>query len=388
MTAALISPGVLRWARERAHLDHERLAKSAHVKPDKVVLWEEGKERPTITQAQSLAKALHIPFGFLFLPHPPEEKLPIPDLRTVGNHVPDEFSVDIHDLLSDVLHKQDWYRDYLLEQGASPLLFIGSFGNDVDPAAIAADLAATLNLTINDREDTKDWEKFLRLLTDRAEAAGVWVMRSGIVGNNTHRTLDVQEFRGFAICDDIAPIVFINGRDAKAAQIFTLVHELAHLWIGQSGISNLSLTQPSNTVHVNTEKICNAVAAEVLVPQRTLHERWQTHESVDQNTSHLASFFRVSTVVIARRALDLCLIEWPDYLDYYQRQENIWQQKKKSQDGGGNFYRNIPVRNGRLFTAAVIRGTFEHGLLLRDAGRLLNINPSKIRRVAQEISIG
>jgi len=115
MTVALITPVILRWARERAHLDHETLAKSARVKSEKIVLWEQGKEKPTFRQAQTLAKKSCIPLGFLFLSHPPEEKLPIPDLRTVGDHVPGDFSIDMHDLLADVLRKQDWYRDYLLE---------------------------------------------------------------------------------------------------------------------------------------------------------------------------------------------------------------------------------------------------------------------------------
>lgn len=388
MTPALISPTVLRWARERARLDHETLARSVQVKPKRVVLWEEGEEKPTFRQAQTLAKVLKIPFGFLFLPRPPADKIPIPDLRTVGNHFPDEFSVDIHDLLADVLRKQDWYKDYLLEHGAGPLPFIGRFGIDVDPETIATDLTATLKLTLADREDARNWEIFQRLLMERAEEAGVWVMRSGIVGNNTRRILDVQEFRGFAICDDIAPLIFINGKDAKAAQIFTLVHELAHIWIGHSGISDVSLAHPVDTVNRRTEILCNAVAAEVLVPQHVLREQWKDRGSIDQSVSDLASFFRVSTVVVARRALDLGMIEWPEYYDYYQGQQKLWQQINRDRGGGGNYYRTIPVRNGKQFTEAVIRGTFERNLLLRDAGRLLNVNPSKIRRLAQEISMG
>ncbi len=388
MTVALISPVILRWARERAYLDHETLAKSARVKPEKIMLWEEGKEKPTFRQAQTLAKKLCIPLGFLFLPHPPEEKLPIPDLRTVGGHLPGDFSIDMHDLLADVLRKQDWYRDYLLEQGVEPLPFIGRFGIDDKPEEIAADMMMTLDLKLSDRADGKSRDKFQSLLTEKAEAAGVWVIRSGIVGNNTHRPLEVHEFRGFAICDEIAPLVFINGNDARAAQIFTLMHELAHLWIGQSGISDVSLAQPAKAVNKRTEKLCNAVAAEVLVPQRTLKEQWQAHNSVEENAPQLAGFFRVSTVGIARRALDLGLIEWPAYFGYYQQQEQFWQRKKEQQGKGGDYYRTIPVRNGRRFTEAVIRSSSERSLLLRDAGRLLNINPSKIRRLAEKISIG
>ena len=386
MTTALISPEVLRWARERTQLDPKWLAEKTHVKADNLLLWEQDKAKPTFKQAQGLAKALHIPFGFLFLPHPPVETLPIPDLRTVDDHVTGILSADLRDLLADVLRKQDWYRDYLLEQGVEPLPFIGRFGLDVAATVIAADLAETLGLTLSDRKKVKNWETFLILLVEKAESAGVWVMRSGIVGSNTHRILEVQEFRGFAICDDRAPLVFINGKDAKAAQIFTLVHELAHLWIGQSGISDLSLAQPANFPHHQTERLCNAVAAEVLVPEQTLRGWWDARESVDNNAVRLASFFRVSTVVIARRAFDLSLIGWSAYIEYYQRQVELWRREKKGD--GGDPYRTIPVRNGRRFTEAVVQSAFERNLLLRDAGRLLGVNPSKIGRLAQEIGIG
>jgi Zn-dependent peptidase ImmA (M78 family) len=274
----------------------------------------------------------------------------------------------------------------LLEQGAESVPFIGRFGLDASEGAISTDMTATLGLTHAEREQAKNWEAFLSLLMDKAEAAGVWVMRSGIVGSNTHRILDVQEFRGLAVCDDIAPLVFINGRDAKAAQIFTLAHELAHLWIGQSGISDVSLAQPGNEIHRRTEKLCNGVAAEVLVPQTSLRERWSGAESTDLNAARLARFFRVSTVVIARRAFDLGLVNWPVYIDYYQRQVELWRREKTG--SGGDPYRTIPVRNGRRFTEAVLSSAFARSLLLRDAGRLLGVNPAKLGRLAQEIGIG
>jgi Zn-dependent peptidase ImmA (M78 family)/transcriptional regulator with XRE-family HTH domain len=361
------------------------LAEIIHVNPDKFRLWEQGETKPTFKQAQDLANALHIPFGFLFLPTPPEETLPIPDLRTVGGHSINSLSTELRDLLADILRKHEWYRDYLLEQNAEPLPFIGRFSSDTPVKKIAADMTATLGLTLVDREKTRNWEAFLSLLMDRSEEIGVWVMRSGIVGSNTHRGLDVQEFRGFAICDDIAPLVFINGRDAKAAQIFTLAHELAHLWIGQSGISDVSLAQPVKAIDLRTEKTCNAVAAEVLVPQKALRESWIDTESIGENADNLADFFRVSTVVIARRALDLGLIEWPAYFEYYQRQAAIWRQVKKG--SGGDPYRTIPVRNGKQYTQAVVHSALSRNLLLRDAGRLLGVSPSKIGRLAQEIGI-
>ena len=386
MTTALVNRSILSWARERAGLGLEELADKLDNKVEKLILWESGEAKPTFKQAQDLANTLHIPFGFLFLAHPPVEALPIPDLRTIGNQATDSISLDLRDLVNDVLRKQDWYRDHLIEEGSEPLPFIGKYGLDDSVEAVAADVTATLALSIADRATARDSEAFLGLLMEKAEAVGIWVMRSGIVGNNTHRGLDVEEFRGFVICDDLAPVVFINGKDAKAAQVFTLAHELIHIWIGESGISDLSLVQPARPNHGRAELFCNAVAAEVLVPQRDLTSRWNSQQSIDQNAAELAGFFRVSTVVVARRALDIGLIEWPAYIAYFQGQAEIWRQVKKG--SGGDPYRTIPIRNGRRFTEAVIQSAFQRTTLLRDAGNLLGISPSKIGRLAQEIGVG
>jgi Zn-dependent peptidase ImmA (M78 family)/DNA-binding XRE family transcriptional regulator len=387
MTVALINPGVLRWARERARIGPERLAKSASVTPERILRWEEGMEKPTFKQAQDLAKKLHIPFGYLFLSHPPEERLPIPDLRRIGNQPIGWVSADLFDLLVDTLYKHDWYREYLVEQGKEKLPFIGRFDAGADPKEIAADMTGTLSLTIEDRKDVRNWEQFFDLLVKRAEAVGIWVMRSGIVANNTHRSLEVHEFRGFAICDDIAPLVFINGKDAKAAQIFTLVHEMAHLWIGKSGISNISLDQPASAHQKDIERVCNAVAAEVLIPEESFLKMWQEGErDLEESANDLATFFRVSTVVVSRRALDLGLIDWQSYIKHYRGQEERWQQKGEEQ-GGGNFFKTIPVRYGRRFAEAVVRSTFDQSLLMRDAGRLLNISPSTIQTLAEHLGV-
>jgi Zn-dependent peptidase ImmA (M78 family)/DNA-binding XRE family transcriptional regulator len=386
MTTALINRSILSWARERAGLGLEELAEKLGNKVEKLILWESGEAKPTFKQAQELANTLHIPFGFLFLAHPPAEALPIPDLRTIGSQATDSISLDLRDLVNDVLRKQDWYRDHLIEEGSEPLPFVGRFRLEDSIEAVAADVTATLALSIADRVTARDSEAFLGLLMEKAEAVGIWVMRSGIVGNNTHRGLVVEEFRGFAICDDIAPVVFINGKDAKAAQVFTLAHELVHIWVGESGISDLSLVQPARTNHRRAELFCNAVAAEVLVPQRDLISCWDSQQSLDQTASDLAGFFRVSTVVVARRALDIGLIEWPAYFAYFQRQAEIWRQVKKG--SGGDAYRTIPIRNGRRFTEAVIQSAFQRTTLLRDAGSLLGISPSKIGRLAQEIGVG
>lgn len=238
---AHITPRVLRWARERGNLSREAVAEKIHVGPDRLEAWEAGRARPTFRQAQDLARRFAIPFGYLFLPEPPAEAPPIPDLRTVANDPRRRLSAELTALLHDVVDKQRWYREFQEEEGASPVRLVGRFPPGSSPDVIAGDIERTLGVGAL-RRAAGSPDDFLRLLAGRAEETGVLVMRSGIVGNNTSRRLSVDEFRGFAISDDLAPLIFINARDAKSAQVFTCLHELAHLWIGQSGISHLAVT--------------------------------------------------------------------------------------------------------------------------------------------------
>ncbi|MCZ4091700.1 ImmA/IrrE family metallo-endopeptidase [Sinorhizobium psoraleae] len=209
------------------------VAKKIAVKPERVENWILGDDRPTFRQAQSLSAALHIPFGYLFLKEPPEEKLPIPDLRTVGSDPASRLDSNFRTLLSDVLFKRDWFKEFVGEYDGKEVEFVGKFGLDDDPKEIAADIRVTLYGEAGEPE-TPNWEKHLRVLITKAEEAGIWVMRNGVVGSNTHRPLAVSQFRGFAISDPVVPLIFINGKDAPAAQIFTLAHELAHIWLGRA----------------------------------------------------------------------------------------------------------------------------------------------------------
>ena len=132
-----------------------------------------------------------------------------------------------------------WYRDEALVNGEPPLHFVGSLNLATPPAEAADHLRQQLGFSVQARRDCPTWTEALRLFISRAEQAGVMVMVSGVVMNNNNRQLDPQEFRGFALADPLAPLVFINGADSKAAQMFTLAHELAHLWLGQSALSDV-----------------------------------------------------------------------------------------------------------------------------------------------------
>ena len=370
---AFINPHILRWARERAGLDLFEAAQAAQIKPDQLHDWEGAKSRPTFRQAQTLAHALHAPFGYFFLREPPTEQLPLPDLRTISTAEIQRPSVNLIETVRTVLQRQAWYLEYQRDHSHAELSFVGRFQVSSDPVHVAADIRKVLGIEVEQGQRT--WEVYYREIIDAAENAGILVMRSGIVGNNTHRKLDVGEFRGFAISDPIAPVVFINSADAPAARLFTLMHELAHLWLGSSGISN---GVPGNIRR--DEVACNAVAGEFLTPRSEFLTLWETSDAeLKLKLAELAKRFHVSTMVIMRRALDIGLVSQATYSDHYKSTLDAFNAKE---GGGGNFYATAGVKNSHRFSNAVITETLSGRLLLRDAGRLLGVQPSKIREFA------
>ncbi len=384
-TEAFINRDILRWALEREHLTTEAAAERVKVKPERLAAWENGAKRPTFVQAKNLAQKLNIPFGYFFLSARPSEALPLPDLRTVADEPPGTPSSDLTDLLNDVLRKQQWYHEYLEVEEADPIPFIGRYSLQDDPETIASDVRKTLGINDDLREAARGWEDFLRLVIRRAEERGVLVLRSGVVENNTHRKLNVEEFRGFSVSDDLAPLVFINGQDAKAAQIFTLAHELAHLWIGSSGVSNPDYRRTAAEQNNITERVCNGAAAETLLPARQFLEQWNDGAPVDTNVQSVAARYRVSSMVVLRRAYDLDKIRRSTFWDYYNRLQERWQRGKASGGGGGDFYATLFARNSSTLTQALMSAVAEGSVLHRDAAHLLNVSSGTLSGIAERL---
>lgn len=199
-------------------------------------------------------------------------------------------------------------------------------------------------------------------------------MRSGVVRHNPSRTLEVDEFRGFAISDKIAPLVFINSRDAKAAQIFTLAHELVHIWIGASGISNPAPKRRTSEMPDDVERFCNQVAAQLLIPASGLSELWLDQKTASENIRRIATHYRVSTMVALRRAFDLEKIGYTLFArlldEGYTR---LQQPKKEDAEGGGNFWATFAARNSRTFVGAIMRSLRQDKISYRDAANLLGV---------------
>lgn len=373
--SALVNPLILTWSRLRAGLSTEQLARKLPVKTERLESWEAGKAKPTFLQAQKWANAAHIPFGFLFLPQPPVESLPLPDLRTVGGLAPDRPSLNLLDTVKDAIRKQDWYLDYLQEHERPHLDYVGRFTFHTPVKTVVADMRRTLG--VNPTASRLDHDKYVRALIQAAEDIGILVMRSGIAAGNTHRKLEVSEFRGFAISNTFAPLIFINSSDAPAARLFTLIHELAHIWIGTSGVSSGSSSGRDE------EKFCNAVAGEFLAPEELFRELWSPEIDWEDNLPRLAARFHISKLAVGRRAQDLGLVPKEQYRDYYL---NILKAYQNKEDGSGNYYRTLIAKNSIRLSKAVLSETFSGRLLLRDAGTILGVQPANLRKLAGQLT--
>jgi Zn-dependent peptidase ImmA (M78 family) len=259
-------------------------------------------------------EAIFNSFLVLFLSTPSaEEELPIPDLRTRSGKGVSRPSREFIEVINDALLRQDWFREYAQRTGRPRLKFVGRFKRTDPTAEVAADMRAVLRINQSFRQQCHSWEQFLKHLIARVESVGILVMRSGVMRHATRYKLDASEFQGFALSDPYAPVVFINDNDARAAQIFTLAHELVHIWIGETGISNARLAPKSLNELNQLERFCNQVAAEFLVPAQSVTISWQSGKTVHANIQRLGRFFWVSSLVALRRAYDLQKISFSEF---------------------------------------------------------------------------
>jgi Zn-dependent peptidase ImmA (M78 family) len=362
MVSVEVRPRLLAWAQERSGLPAAELER----KFPALAEWQAGRKQPTLRQLESFAQATHTPIGFLFLTERPDETLPLPDFRTMGRPAGARLTADLLDTVYLCQQRQDWYREFARTNHLDPIAFVGSLATQSNIGAAATKLRTDLNFEVSRRGSS--WSEAFTVLRDQADDLGILVMVSGVVGSNTHRKLDPHEFRGFALVDDLAPLIFINGSDTKAAQIFTLTHELAHIWAGQSALDDPDLaTRTSNDV----ESWCNQVAAEFLVPLDDLREVFSGQVALSEQLQRIAEQFRVSTLVAVRRVFDAGFLNWEEYRREYELEYERVMAFVGTGTSGGNFYNTQPVRVSKRFARAVIADTLEGQTLYTDAFRLL-----------------
>jgi len=371
---------MLRWACERAGFDIEALSDRI----PQLSAWERGESQPTLKQLEDFAKATHTPIGYLFLPVPPIERVPIPDFRTVAGERIERPSPDLLDTLYLCQQRQDWYRNFARSMGEAPLAFVGSVRLSDDVVRTAALIRHALAFDLEERRRMPTWTDALRRFIEQADTLGVLVMVSGVVGSNNKRKLDSQEFRGFALSDELGPLVFINGTDTKAAQMFTLAHELAHIWLGQSALSDAQVRSlPEHKV----ERWCNHVAAEILVPLDALRTEYSRRAELRSELDRLARRFKVSTLVILRRIHDAGGLQGEAYRRAYDGELARLQAIPKG--SGGNFYLTLGARAGKRFARALVGSALEGQSSFTEAFRLLGFKKmSTFRDLSNSLGMG
>ena len=382
MTRVEVSPVVLKWAANRA-------GKSESIRSDfpQWAKWINKESNPTFKQLEELSKKTSTPIGYFFLAEPPVERLPIPHFRTIDNQHAVSPSPNLLETVQTMERRQAWMREYLIDHEYDPLPFVGKGKAIQTLNVIAEDMRNELGIKDGWVASCGTWEEALRLLLQKTEDAGILVVRNSIVGNNAHRKLNVNEFRGFVLVDDYAPLIFVNGSDGKAAQMFTLAHELAHVWYGISAAFDLKNLQPADN---DVEWKCNLIAAEFLVPESEVRELWSSIHLEYEPFQQTARKFKVSEIVAARRTLDLGLITKNEFFEFYQNRYIVQLQESRDDDNssGGNFFATQKFRISRRFAEAVIRATFEGKLLYNEAYRLTGLKSETFSKFAERLGFG
>lgn len=375
MAKALINGKMITWGRNRSDVTPGALAKKLDdLAVERLLQWENGEDKPTLVQAQVIANALHIPLGYLFLNTPPQELDDAPDLRTVRNESRTEYSPAFIETYQSVLLRQQWFREFRLQDGYPELPFVRLFNEHSCVEDVVQSMTDLLALDAL-RKQARTKEQFINLLVGKAESLGILVFRNGVVGRNNRRSLSVEEFRGFAIYDTYAPAIFVNTKDAKSAQVFSLLHELAHIWIGEGGISNYDLSATTGKTQT-IETLCNRIAAEVLVPTAIIQAQWDKATPATDNVQKISSHCKVSRLVIIIRAQDQQLVNESEFRQLYAaeiKQDKQQRDKLKQSDGGPPSNLMLSLQNGKLFSRVLLSQLYEGKVLFRDAARLLGI---------------
>jgi Zn-dependent peptidase ImmA (M78 family) len=330
--------------------------------------WLNGVKQPTVRQAEDFAAFVYVPVGYLYLNAPPDEQMPIPDMRTRRDERIRVASANLLDVIYDCQRRQDWYRANVVASGGSRVAWVGSLSLIDDPVHAAGQLRRSLRFDMQDRGGISTRDAAVGALAARLEESGVLVMISGIVGSNPYRLLDPDEFGGFSMADPFAPLIFVNGVDSKGAQLFTLAHEVAHLSHGGSGVSDARADDDPNHA---PERWCNQVAAEFLVPIADLRLVYDRGLDLLGEAGRLSRRYHTSTLVVLRRIFDAGFVEWARFRAAYVAEEA--RLRNLPSGSGGNFYHSLPVRSSKRFTLALLADTLEGGTTYKEAGRLLGL---------------
>ena len=341
-------------------------------KEPQITGWLSGEKKPTIRQLKQLAKKFHIPFGYFFLDELPERESPIPHFRTKDG---DAFkpSDSLLETIETLMRRQEWTEDILLDWGEEKLKFANSVTLDTPIEATVDIIRKVLNIENGWARDMPTWTNAFKLLRERTEEARIFTVVNGVVNNNTHRKLDVREFRGFVLYNDICPFIFINNNDAISGKIFTIIHEIVHILLGKSASFDLRELQASDN---EIELYCNRCTAEFLVPKEDLIKELD-RTGLDYDV--LARIFKVSSIVIARRLLDLDKITKTEFHEFYR--DHIEQDYQVQRGSGGNYYNTVPYKLSNRFIDVITKAVNRNDILYRDAFKITGLKAKTFEKL-------
>lgn len=379
-----ISPAVLAWVGQQISAENDTQITAL------LSRWMNKEEKPNTKTIRRVSQATHIPFGYFFLKYPPQEECDLIHCRTINSTSIKTQSRDFIDVYNSMLNVQNWMSEYNRETlGLEPLSFVGRYNENNSPMEIAVNIRHELELSEDFFIQEKSSESSFNYLRKRISESGILVMKNAVVGSNTHRKLDIKEFRAFTIINNYAPLIFINGNDTKTGKLFSLAHELAHIWIGSNSLfndlySNLSVSK--------SEQICNAVAAEILTPISIFKYKW-TESKIDSiaKISILADVFHCSKLVIARRALDLKFINQKTYIEIQSQtrtQLETSPSDSKSKFGGGSFYNTLKSNWDKNFILALDYSTKAGTTPYLDAYRLTGFKSKTFQNLVAKLNQG
>ena len=364
-TRVAVSEPVLSWALKRS----ERTFEEALTRFPKLGDWMGGNAQPTLHDLEKFAAFTHTSLGALIMPEPPDETLPIADMRTRESAAIERPSGNLLDTIDRYQQFQDWYHNYAREQGAEKLSFLGTASVKDSPRTVARRVRSLLDFNHMSATGTQEWR---RDIVAALEGAGVLVMRSGVVGASSTRKLSTREFRGFSLYDDIAPLIFVNVADEPySAQNFTLLHEFAHLLLGHSALSGGDRLLGGT----GEESWCNRVAACVLLPDETLTAFDEAITVLDYRA--VARRFGVSAEVALHRLHGVQRIGDEHYHELLEAVRADYGDEKR-RNGGGNYYNTLTTRLGRSFATAIVTSTLEGRTGFTESFRMIGTHKREV----------
>lgn len=329
-----------------------------------------GGARLSLSMLRRLAKVLHTNIGFLVLPTPPEEILRIPDLRPSGGHGERSHSVNLLDTVYLCSQRQLWWRERVSAIDEPEPDLIGALRAEMDIQQAADWVRTELDIAAAQRQ--RNPVTMFRMIADRVESLGVMAMVSGVFGSSNRRCYDLAEFRCLIMNDEVAPLLYINGRDSKAAQIYSLVHAFVHICLGDSGIDRVDIYHVAEGPR---ERWCHLVTLNALIRPADL-TMFDAEEELVSELRKWAVRLTITPLAIARQGLELGLIEMAHFEEAYEvlSAEAEAKSREAKEPGGGDFYIAHRARVGKRFARAIYADVSRGGTLYREAYQLLIVS--------------